>query len=76
MFDTFFKEGTYHLQPDEREGGAQALDLQPSQGGFVEFSFDEAGLYPIVTHKFAAASIGALGFFQAGDVDTSEVGGH
>ena len=76
VFDTFFKEGTYHLQPDEREGGAQALDLQPSQGGFVEFSFDEAGLYPIVTHKFAAASIGALGFFQAGDVDTSEVGGH
>ncbi len=75
VFDTFFKEGTYHLQPDERQGGSQALDLQPSQGGFVEFSFDEAGLYPIVTHKFAAASAGALGFFQAGEVE-GEVGGH
>ncbi|MEO7572672.1 MAG: multicopper oxidase domain-containing protein, partial [Acidimicrobiales bacterium] len=53
IFDTMFKEGTYLLQPDGRRGGAQALDLQPSQGGFVEFTFDEAGLYTIVTHKFA-----------------------
>jgi nitrite reductase (NO-forming) len=44
------------------------LDLQPAQGGFVEFTLDEAGLYPIVTHKFANVAKGALGLFQAGDV--------
>jgi nitrite reductase (NO-forming) len=75
IFDTVFKEGSYLLQPDARQGGSQALDLQPSQGGFVEFTFDEAGLYPIVTHKFANVGRGALGLFQAGDVD-AEGGGH
>ncbi|MDZ4827284.1 MAG: multicopper oxidase domain-containing protein [Actinomycetota bacterium] len=67
IFDTAFKEGVYLLQPDESRGGAQALDLQPAQGGFVEFTFDEEGLYPIVTHKFANVPKGALGLFQAGD---------
>lgn len=71
IFDTVYKEGTYLLRPDARRGGAQALDLQPSQGGFVEFTFDEAGLYPIVTHKFANVGKGALGLFQAGDVDAT-----
>jgi nitrite reductase (NO-forming) len=75
IFDTVFKEGTYVLQPDARQGGAQVLDLQPAQGGFVEFSFDEAGLYPIVTHKFANVGKGALGLFQAGDVEATS-GGH
>ena len=67
IFDTVFKEGSYLLRPDERRGGAQALDLQPSQGGFVEFTLDEAGLYPIVTHKFAHVGKGALGLFQGGE---------
>jgi nitrite reductase (NO-forming) len=75
IFDTVFKEGTYLLRPDGRTGGAQALDLQPSQGGFVEFTMDEAGLYPIVTHKFANVGKGALGLFQAGEV-AAEGGGH
>ncbi len=69
IFDTAYKEGAYRLRPGA--GGSQALDLQPAQGGFVEFSFDVAGLYPFVTHKFATASIGALGVFQAGEVDTA-----
>jgi plastocyanin len=76
IFDTVWKEGTYLLRPDARRGGSQVLDLQPAQGGFVEFTFDEAGLYPIVTHKFASASKGALGLFQAGDVATGTAGGH
>jgi hypothetical protein len=29
-----------------------------------------------VTHKFANVGKGALGFFVAGDVDTSALGGH
>jgi len=73
--DTVFKEGAYHLRPDEGRGGSQALDLQPAQGGFIEFSFDEEGFYPFVTHKFATAEIGALGLFQAGDVEMPAGGG-
>jgi nitrite reductase (NO-forming) len=70
IFDTVYKEGAYRLRPDDSRGGAQALDLQPAQGGFVEFTFDEEGLYPIVTHKFANVPKGALGLFQAGDGHT------
>ena len=69
VFDTVFKEGTLLLTPDDRQGGSQAIDLQPAQGGYVEFSFDEDGLYLIVTHKFSNASKGALGVFQSGEVD-------
>ncbi|HNJ98911.1 MAG TPA: multicopper oxidase domain-containing protein [Ilumatobacteraceae bacterium] len=76
IFDTVFKEGAYLLQPDDTHGGSQALDLQPAQGGFVEFTFAEDGLYPFVTHKFANPGKGALGFFAVGDVDTSALGGH
>jgi nitrite reductase (NO-forming) len=68
IFDTTYKEGEYLLQPGFGRGGSQVLDLQPAQGGFVEFSLDEPGLYPIVTHKFANVAKGALGLFQAGDV--------
>jgi nitrite reductase (NO-forming) len=67
IFDTMYKEGAYTLRPGADEGGAQALDLQPAQGGFVEFTFDEPGQYPIVTHKFRNASRGALGLFQVGE---------
>ncbi len=76
VFDTVFKEGAYLLQPDDTHGGSQVLDLQPAQGGFVEFTFAEDGLYPFVTHKFANAGKGALGFFAVGDVDTSALTGH
>ena len=69
VFDTVWKEGRYLLQPDATRGGSQVLDLQPAQGGFVEFSLAEEGFYPMVTHKFANASKGALGLFQAGDVE-------
>jgi nitrite reductase (NO-forming) len=76
IFDTSYKEGAYLLQPGDSAGGSQVLDLQPAQGGFVETSFAEDGLYPFVTHKFANPGKGALGFFAVGDVDTSAIGGH
>ena len=73
IFDTVYKEGNYLLRPgDGQRGGSQTLDLQPAQGGFVEFSFDEVGLYPFVTHKFVNVGIGAMGVFQAGDVAPAE----
>ncbi|MEN9646180.1 MAG: hypothetical protein RL238_2849 [Actinomycetota bacterium] len=76
IFDTVFKEGAYLLQPDDTQGGSQVLDLQPAQGGFVEFTFAEDGLYPFVTHKFANVGKGALGFFAVGEVDTTGLTGH
>jgi nitrite reductase (NO-forming) len=66
IFDSVYKEGAYLLQPDASQGGGQALDLQPAQGGFVEFNFAVPGTYPFVTHKFASASKGAAGKFVAG----------
>lgn len=77
VFDTLYKEGAYQLRPgDGNQGGAQALDLQPAQGGFVEFTFDEEGAYPFVTHKFSNAGKGAMGLFIAGDPDLEGIGGH
>jgi len=76
IFDTVYKEGAYLLRPNATHGGSQALDLQPSQGGFVEFSFAEDGLYPFVTHKFANVGKGALGFFVVGNADASALGSH
>lgn len=73
IFDTVYKEGSYLLRPGAGQGGSQALDLQPSQGGFVEFTFDEDGLYLVVTHKFANVGKGALGVFAVGDVDAGGV---
>jgi nitrite reductase (NO-forming) len=67
IFDTVYREGHYELQPDETRGGSQALDLQPAQGGFVEFTLEEPGTYPLLTHKLSNASKGALGYFQAGE---------
>ena len=76
IFDTVFKEGALTLQPDDTHGGSQVLDLQPAQGGYVEFTFAEDGLYPFVTHKFANVGKGAIGFFAVGAVDTTALTGH
>ena len=66
VFDTVFKEGAYQLSPDVGRGGAQVLDLQPAQGGFVELRFPEAGRYPFVSHLMADAERGAHGIFAVG----------
>lgn len=69
IFDTVFKEGHYELQPgNPTGGGSQALDLDPAQGGFVETTFAQPGVYTMVSHKFADASQGDLGTFDVGGV--------
>jgi nitrite reductase (NO-forming) len=69
IFDTVFKEGHYELQPgNPTGGGGQALDLMPAQGGFVETTFAQPGVYTMVSHKFADASRGDLGTFDVGGV--------
>ena len=68
QFDTVLSEGSYLLKhgrdPFGDRGGAQALGLQPAQGGFVETVFPEAGRYPMVTHVMADAERGAHGYVQ------------
>jgi nitrite reductase (NO-forming) len=67
IFDTVWKEGAYRLQPNNAyHGGSQTLDLQPTQGGFVEFTLPDAGAYPFITHKMTDMARGGLGLFQVG----------
>jgi len=69
IFDTVIKEGVALLKGNTGSWGAQAMDLSPAQGGIVEFTTAEDGLYPIVTHAFNFVGRGALGLVQAGDGD-------
>jgi nitrite reductase (NO-forming) len=39
----------------------QTVNLAPSQGGYVEFTLDEEGQYPFVTHGFGDMVKGAVG---------------
>lgn len=64
QFDTVFAEGAWTLGGPALPpgpGGAQALGLLPSQGGFVELVFPEAGDYPFVSHVMVDAERGAHG---------------
>jgi nitrite reductase (NO-forming) len=76
IFDTVWKEGAFLLKPDGTNGGSQAMDLQPAQGGYVEFTLAEVGYYPMVTHKFSNVGKGAIGLFRAGDAQMPAAGGH
>jgi nitrite reductase (NO-forming) len=54
VFDKTMVEGT----PGH---DAQTINLAPSQGGWVEFTLDEEGSYPFVTHAFGDMVKGAVG---------------
>ena len=65
QFDTVFKEGEWLLRPNNAHGGgAQALDLGPAQGGFVEMVFVEPGTYTFVNHSFVDMERGARGLIR------------
>jgi uncharacterized cupredoxin-like copper-binding protein len=63
---------------------SQTVNLAPSQGGYVEFTLDEEGTYPFLTHAFGDMVKGAMGVLKtknapagAGhDLDPSAAGGH
>jgi nitrite reductase (NO-forming) len=56
VFDTTHIEGVVGHD-------AQTVNLAPSQGGWVEFTLDEEGSYPFVTHAFGDMVKGAVGVF-------------
>ncbi|MEX2619185.1 MAG: multicopper oxidase domain-containing protein [Egibacteraceae bacterium] len=76
IFDTVVKEGVALTRDNPGRWGAQAVDLAPAQGAYVEFELAEDGLYPFVTHAFNHVGAGALGLFQAGDGGPAAEGGH
>ncbi len=64
QFDTVYSEGGYLLRRGSPgAGGAQALALAVSQGGFVELRFPEPGSYPFLSHVVVDAERGARGLF-------------
>ena len=54
---------------------AQTVNLAPSQGGWVEFTLDEEGAYPFVTHAFGDMVKGALGVLTTPNAPEG-AGGH
>ncbi|WP_462417510.1 multicopper oxidase domain-containing protein [Kytococcus sp. Marseille-QA3725] len=71
QFDTLWAEGDYRLGPRAEGTGAQALGLQPAEGGFVELTFPEAGHYPFVSHVMIDAERGAHGVVEVTDPEQS-----
>jgi nitrite reductase (NO-forming) len=69
IFDTVIKEGIALVKGNAGGWGSQAVDLSPAQGAIIEFSPQEDGMYPMVTHAFNFVGRGAIGIFMAGDGD-------
>ncbi len=69
IFDTVIKEGIMLARGNALGWGSQAVDLSPAQGAIIEFSPQEDGMYPMVTHAFNFVGKGAIGIFMAGDGD-------
>jgi nitrite reductase (NO-forming) len=69
IFDTVRKEGVGLVKGNADGWGSQAVDLAPAQGAIIEFSPQEDGMYPMVTHAFNFVGRGAIGIFLAGDGD-------
>ena len=69
IFDTVIKEGIVLSRGNTQGWGSQAVDLAPAQGAIIEFSPQEDGMYPFVTHAFNFVGKGAIGIFMAGDGD-------
>jgi nitrite reductase (NO-forming) len=69
IFDTVTKEGIQLVKGNAGGWGSQAVDLSPAQGAIIEFSPQEDGMYPMVTHAFNFVGKGAVGIFMAGDGD-------
>lgn len=65
IFDSVEKEGVALVKGNAGGWGSQAVDLSPAQGAIVEFSPQEDGMYPFVTHAFNFVTRGAIGVFHA-----------
>lgn len=69
IFDWTWQEGVVG-------GPSQTVNIAPSQGAIVEFTMEEDGMYPFVTHAFGDAVKGAIGMFKVGDGGPDAGGSH
>jgi nitrite reductase (NO-forming) len=51
---------------------SQTMSLAPSQGGWAEFTLDQEGVYPFLTHSFGDMVKGAAGVLRTEHAPTSE----
>ncbi len=66
VFDTTHVEGVVGHD-------AQTVNLAPSQGGWVEFTLDQEGSYPFVTHAFGDMVKGAVGVLATENAPATEM---
>jgi nitrite reductase (NO-forming) len=52
---------------------AQTVNLAPSQGGWVEFTLDQEGTYPFVTHAFGDMVKGSVGVLATANPPQAEM---
>ena len=70
IFDKAYPSGN----PKNVESGMQTVTVPPGGAYMVELTIPDAGLYPFVTHSFADASKGAMGFFNVGNIQADMSG--
>ena len=61
IFDKAWTDGN----PDNELHGLQTMAIAPGEGAMVQFTVQQTGRYPFVTHSFGDADLGAMGAFIA-----------
>lgn len=69
IFDKTWQEGVVG-------GPAQTVSIAPASGAIIEFTMEEDGMYPFLTHSMGDASKGAMGLFKVGDGGPGAGDGH
>jgi FtsP/CotA-like multicopper oxidase with cupredoxin domain len=69
VFDKTVVEGTVGRH-------VQTINLAPSQGGWVEFTLDQEGSFPFVTHSFGDMQKGAVGILRTENAPKAAGGDH
>jgi nitrite reductase (NO-forming) len=64
---TLFRRVLVDGNPANQLSGLQTASIPPGGGAVAEFTVQQAGTYPVVTHSFGDADAGALGLFKATD---------
>lgn len=65
VIGTIFDRAWVDGNPDNELHGLQTMSVAPGEGAMVEFTVQQAGRYPFVTHSFGDADLGAMGAFVA-----------
>ena len=65
VIGTIFDKAWVDGNPDNELHGLQTMAIAPGEGAMVEFTVQQDGRYPFVTHSFGDADLGAMGAFTA-----------